>query len=598
MQNREYDVVVAGLGTAGAIALLQCARLGLKTLGLERMNQMGGTGTAGGIGAYYYGSSGGIYEEVNKRAAEMQADYFHMNGYAIPAAKAVMLERMAKEAGAEFVYNAVITEVLQEENTVRGVSYVDLENGETICVQAKVVIDATGEGEIGQMCGCAFRCGRDFDGETQPYTNSVFIADPAARIENKDAGHICMQDNAAMSKELLRANTLPIYLQDSYPKQKVFLANAPLPGVREGTLLKGKQTVTAQGALSGQTWENTVFYAYSNIDKHGKDVAFEDKMLKDWYLCAGLWGVNLSVAIPMGTFLPRDVDGLLVGGRALSVDHDISSCVRMKSDMEKCGEVMADMAFLAVKHDCALKDVPYAELKSMLEETGCLDEKNNVGFYNRTPNGMVPVIWPKNTEELKRDLSGDRSGFGIWAVTGMPDSVREDLCAWLPEGGVLAQNSAIALGLLWDLRALPKLREMAKARDMRVPKTSIKFAQTVGVTAVYLLGKLGDTESVSILEQIIADDGAFDEAAFRQDEMYATPADVSFQLISNAAAALCDIAQQHEELRKEITDFLQEKMIQNKELFVPLTMKGNGSVLNMAEKIREYAAKMLKTEVK
>ena len=42
-----YDVVVVGLGTAGAESLVQCVRSGLKSLGVERLNGMGGLSTIG-----------------------------------------------------------------------------------------------------------------------------------------------------------------------------------------------------------------------------------------------------------------------------------------------------------------------------------------------------------------------------------------------------------------------------------------------------------------------------------------------------------------------------------------------------------------------
>ena len=61
-----YDVVIAGLGTAGAITLIKCAKLGLSVFGIDRLSEMGGTGTAGGIGGYYYGSDGGYYKEINQ----------------------------------------------------------------------------------------------------------------------------------------------------------------------------------------------------------------------------------------------------------------------------------------------------------------------------------------------------------------------------------------------------------------------------------------------------------------------------------------------------------------------------------------------------
>ena len=123
---------------------------------------------------------------------------------------------------------------------------------------------------------------------------------------------------------------------------------------------------------------------------------------------------------------------------------------------------------------------------------------------------------------------------------------------------------------------------------MRVPKTSIKYVQTVGVSAIYLLGRLGDTGAVPILEQMISDGGAFDESKTPQSEMYFAARDVSFQLVSNAVAALLDIADKNEDAKKGISDFLTKQIVNNPAFSSVITLKGNENTKDMAEKIREY----------
>ena len=43
----EYDVVVVGLGTAGAACYCHCVKEGLNVLGIEKTNGMGGQSTVG-----------------------------------------------------------------------------------------------------------------------------------------------------------------------------------------------------------------------------------------------------------------------------------------------------------------------------------------------------------------------------------------------------------------------------------------------------------------------------------------------------------------------------------------------------------------------
>ena len=47
--NQQYDVIVIGGGTAGAIAAIQAGRAGASTLLVEKNGMLGGTMTIGGI---------------------------------------------------------------------------------------------------------------------------------------------------------------------------------------------------------------------------------------------------------------------------------------------------------------------------------------------------------------------------------------------------------------------------------------------------------------------------------------------------------------------------------------------------------------------
>ena len=123
---------------------------------------------------------------------------------------------------------------------------------------------------------------------------------------------------------------------------------------------------------------------------------------------------------------------------------------------------------------------------------------------------------------------------------------------------------------------------------MRVPKTSIKYVQTVGVSAIYLLGRLGDKSAVPILEQIVSDGGAFDESKTPQSEMYFAARDVSFQFVSNAVAALLDIADKNADVKADILAFLTKEIVNNPAFSSVITLKGNENTKDMAEKIREY----------
>ena len=51
----DFDVIVVGFGTAGAVAAIAAARLGARVLVLERSSYAGGTQSGGGIPGFYGG---------------------------------------------------------------------------------------------------------------------------------------------------------------------------------------------------------------------------------------------------------------------------------------------------------------------------------------------------------------------------------------------------------------------------------------------------------------------------------------------------------------------------------------------------------------
>ena len=75
--NNAYDVIVTGGGTAGVAAAIASAESGAKTLLVEAMGELGGTGTAGGVshwlGGRFADCSGFVIGGLFRRFAEAAA---------------------------------------------------------------------------------------------------------------------------------------------------------------------------------------------------------------------------------------------------------------------------------------------------------------------------------------------------------------------------------------------------------------------------------------------------------------------------------------------------------------------------------------------
>lgn len=66
VRQKRCDVLVAGGGTAGALAALHAARGGAETVLIERQYALGGTSTVGGVSTYWFGNRYRAVREIDR----------------------------------------------------------------------------------------------------------------------------------------------------------------------------------------------------------------------------------------------------------------------------------------------------------------------------------------------------------------------------------------------------------------------------------------------------------------------------------------------------------------------------------------------------
>lgn len=591
---RRYDVIVAGLGTAGSIAAIAAARRGLSVLGIESLTCMGGAGTAGGIFSYYFGLRGGLHEELDEEIAQLEKEGFPKRSKSSGDLKKVVLERHAAKEGVEFHYESTVIGVYVEGQTVKGVRWISPEGVQE--AEATVVIDCTGNAEVSVMAGCAVRQGREIDGRAQPFSNAMELIS-SSRIGTfyTDSGYVDPTSGEDVSRALIESALLPTHLKDTYNSNSRIARVAPLLGIREGRFIVGEEDVTLASFLNDATSDKPMFYAFSNLDNHSKDIAFESTDQQDWIVGAGLWGLNFSVPIPLGALIPKGYDGLLTAGRCLAIDHDISGCIRMKREMHKTGEAAAAAAALSIQLGVRLKDVPYEPLAAELRKTGCLNEQGYVRFRDTSlpKETWAPMerdassIWLTDAASIREELSGVKPGIAIWSARRLGERLNAQLKEWVsdPDNEHLRKNSAFALALLGDATAGPILREIVKQRDPFVPKTSRKYNQVRGYAAIYLLGRLGDAEIVPELLEIMEDPESFVHTS-TDAEFIHTNEDYFFQFFTFSLMALYRIGEKHESLRTQIAERVAAISVRPG-FRLAVTLKGNTTLLHdMTDTVR------------
>lgn len=169
-----YDLIVVGGGTAGCAAAYTAGKLGLKTLLIEKNIHLGGTITSALVvpamksGEHQINTD--FYNELTTELHSIggQATYLGNKGWFNPELTKIALDTLMAKANVEVFFDCHIRDVILEDNKIKGViiskemlsvynEKIEQQNkGLLVSIGAKYIIDATGNCEIGKLCGCEF----------------------------------------------------------------------------------------------------------------------------------------------------------------------------------------------------------------------------------------------------------------------------------------------------------------------------------------------------------------------------------------------------------------------------------------------------------
>ncbi len=177
---KEVDVLVCGGGPAGIISAIASARNGARTLLIEKYGFLGGNATMGLPLLSFHNDKkekiiNGIPYELVERlrivegAMPDQFDPHHTSFTIIDGEKMKYIaDDMCKEAEVELLFHTLAVSTIIDGQKITGV-IIESKSGRQ-AILSKVVIDATGDGDIAAMAGCPYEKGRKDDKLMQPPT--------------------------------------------------------------------------------------------------------------------------------------------------------------------------------------------------------------------------------------------------------------------------------------------------------------------------------------------------------------------------------------------------------------------------------------------
>jgi len=163
----KYDIIIAGGGTAGCAAAYTAGKLGLKTLLIEKNIHLGGTITSGLVIPVMKSGNNQINTNFyNDLISELhaiggQVTYQDNRGWFNPELTKIALDNLMSKAGVEVLFATKIKDITVDNNKIVSVQILSeynykLQDILSANIEARYVIDATGNCEIGKICNCEF----------------------------------------------------------------------------------------------------------------------------------------------------------------------------------------------------------------------------------------------------------------------------------------------------------------------------------------------------------------------------------------------------------------------------------------------------------
>ncbi|MFM9331047.1 FAD-dependent oxidoreductase [Paenibacillus mesotrionivorans] len=473
----ETDVLIAGGGTSGCLAALAAAEEGARVVLVESDSALGGVATRGGIHRYYYGSPGGLQELVDRRTEEIARVFGGKTKGFHPEAKRAALSALCAERGVQVFLNTVVNGVAMSGTTVSGVRAASPWG--QLRITAKVTVDCTGNGSVVRMAGGTLRYGRELDGI---YHNYSYIPrglqNGVLGYDNLDAGWVDPYDPWDVTRAFFRGRE---WVAEACQQGSRYFGLSAMLGLREGGRIEGDTTIRLADYIEDTPSPEVITRSYSHLDNHGFDTGNESGFSQLWISVLGLFTKGLWCDIPYGSLLPRGLEGILVGGRALSVDRDVSMGVRMQKDMHKVGEAAGVAAAISIQSRVSPRELDRRALQRRLLERGVLEQtdlERKQGRNLRFTQGPLAHI---DLEEIKaapesilRDLVqalGTGEGWkAVWLLAhkaGPRASVIRALTRKLQEDIPIEERmmAAITLCLMGSHEAVPFLLELIRCKE-------------------------------------------------------------------------------------------------------------------------------------
>lgn len=415
------DVVVAGGGTAGHIAAIQAARLGVKTTVIEAGTMLGGTMTVGGVNMpnHFFSKTAPVVQGIpwelytkskeieglpipdyrKRRPIETPGYYSYIN---VPVYAAVA-EEEALKAGVILHYHEFISEVKADGNWWEVTS---LGRGIRRVTRTKEIIDCSGDSDVVRMLGLKTLKSKVSQPGTLEYKIEGIEHEQIWKEEVQTIYEEAMRDGVLQKGDWAYANIEPFqyYLQHgghnathiydadtsdsdgqtraniegrermlrmfkfvrkSIPggERAVLKMMAPYALARETYHTVGEYLITKNDFFKAVDFEDRVCNAFNYVDLHSQDVGCEVEFVE---------GEGLLPKVPFRALIPKDSNRITVSGRNISANRIAFAGIRAQCICMAMGQAVGAAAAMAVKRGVFSREVDSKDIVAVTVEHGAV----------------------------------------------------------------------------------------------------------------------------------------------------------------------------------------------------------------------------------
>jgi FAD dependent oxidoreductase len=402
----EADVLVVGGGTAGVCAAVAAARAGASVIMVERLGYLGGLASGGLIALLLTLDDGagrqvirGLCQEVTDRMARRGAAYFppasewgssdpalvkraqhwglvwghgpHRVRYSVAYDAEEFkfaLAQTVEDAGVRPLLHAYACDAIVEDGRIAGIAF----QGKSgrFAILARVVIDASGDGDVFTSAGCAFENEKvlpwlwftmgGIDGADDEIERGSWffrtIGDGRVLMPwgatDKVARKIDATDPADLTYAELECRKMVMQQIDRMRDSVAGFSRAHICHIAD------QLGITESRRLLGE-------YVLARDD--------EGKPFDDTVAITGNWTKYGAIYhIPYRSLLAREFPNLLVAGRCISVDHRVHHATKEIPACMASGEAAGTAAALAIKAGVELRSLDVGALRQQLESAGAI----------------------------------------------------------------------------------------------------------------------------------------------------------------------------------------------------------------------------------